>query len=468
MKPKMFNVIESNGNWLLGGPTTTANAGQRINAENLHLSLILNFIRTSGATTRQDIENQTGLGRAIVMDRLSILTKLGLLVGGEFAPSTGGRAARQIRFNEAAGLVLLASIDDSSIGVAAADLSGHLLLEHHESTSAEEGPNVILRRVITLFEWMFELEQPRREVWGIGIAVSGRVETPSSQPFGSPKFDSMPGWADYPLVEELAARYGVPVWVSGATQMKTLGEQRIGSGAGVQNMIYVDLAKEITAGLISRGHLHTGAQGGAGMIGHFLIHENNTTPCSCGKIGCLETAAGSDAITREATRAAHNGQSRLLAEIVATSGRPTPADVGAAAQRGDPVSAEIMARSGRLVGAALAELANVFNPSLIVLAGSVALASDIILATIREEVYRRSHPLVTRDLSIVRSQISDSAALSGTAISVIDELFSMVPLSFWVAHGAPMRHPGIAEIIRKLREAFSVQDNRPRPPVAMN
>lgn len=463
----MFNLIESNGKRLLGGLTATANVGQRFDAENLNLSLILNLIRSGGATTRQDIENQSGLGRAIVVDRLSTLTTLGLIVDGALAPSTGGRAARHVRFNEAAGLILLASIDASSIGVAAADLSGHLLLEHHESSSAEEGPKVILRRLTTLFEWILEQQQPCRDVWGIGIAVSGRVETPSGQPFVSPKFHSMPGWEDYPLVEELAARYGVPVWVQGATQMKTLGEQRAGTSAGVQNMIYVDLDKEITAGLISQGHLHTGAQGGAGLIGHFLTNENNTTRCRCGKVGCLETAAGSDAIVREAMRAAQNDQSRLLAEILATSGEPTLADVGAAAQRGDPVSAEILARSGRLIGAALAEVANVFNPSLIVLAGNVAQASDIILATIQEVVYRRSHPLITRDLSIVRSHISDSAALSGTAISVIDELFSMVPLSFWVAYGAPMRHPGNAEIIASIREAFAVQDNRPRPPVTM-
>ena len=160
----MFKLIESNGKWLLGSSTTTAKAGQRFVAENLNLTLILNLIRSGGATTRQDIENQSGLGRAIVVDRLSTLTTLGLIVDGAFAPSTGGRAARHVRFNEAAGLILLASIDTSSLGVAVADLSGHLLLEHHESISAVEGPKVIIRRLITLFDWMLELQQPCREV----------------------------------------------------------------------------------------------------------------------------------------------------------------------------------------------------------------------------------------------------------------------------------------------------------------
>ena len=461
----MISWLEPNERWTPTATGTASSTRQRVDAENFNLALILNLIRTGQAKTRQEIERQSGLGRAIVMDRLATLMELGLIEEGELAPSTGGRAPRHVRFNECAGLVLLASIEGSSIGVAVADLSGRLLVEHHEAASPEDGPEAFFERLTTLFDWILEQREPGSDVWGIGIAVSGRVEVPAGQPFVSPRFHGMPGWEDYPLVERLAARYGTAIWVRGGIPMKTLGEQRAGAGQGVPNMIYVDLDREITAGLISEGHLHTGAQGGAGMIGHFAAQEHNTALCKCGNVGCLETAAGSGAIVREATHAAEGGQSRLLAETLAASGELSPADVGAAAQRGDPVGAELMARSGRLVGTALAELANAFNPSLIVLAGSVAQASDIVLATIREAVYRRSHPLVTRDLSIVRSQMSGSAVLVGTVMSVVDEIFATESLSFWVAHGSPLSHPGIVTQLSKIRESASNNERKPKPPV---
>ena len=40
---------------------------------------------------------------------------------------------------------------------------------------------------------------------------------------------------------------------------------------------------------------------------------------------------------------------------------------------------------------------------------------EIILAAVREAIYRRSHPLATRDLRIVRSELAGSAELIGAA-----------------------------------------------------
>ena len=53
----------------------------------------------------------------------------------------------------------------------------------------------------------------------------------------------------------------------------------------------------------------------------------------------------------------------------------------------------------------LASVVNFFNPSLIVIGGGVANSPDLLLASIRETVYRRSLPLATRDLLIQRSSL---------------------------------------------------------------
>jgi ROK family len=75
------------------------------------------------------------------------------------------------------------------------------------------------------------------------------------------------------------AKYQVPVWVSNATQMTTLGELRTGSGRDVRDMLFVDLGKEITAGIVCDGRVYRGAQGGAGLIGHIATTEDSTVLC---------------------------------------------------------------------------------------------------------------------------------------------------------------------------------------------
>ena len=193
----------------------------------------------------------------------------------------------------------------------------------------------------------------------------------------------------------------------------TLGEVAPGGLRPGTHLIFVDLGAEISAGLISDGRLQRGAQGVAGRIGHVCVDDGSTVVCRCGNTGCLEAVAGAEAIVREAQLAAGQGRSRRLAETLMANGELTVFDVGLAAQVGDAFSAELLSRCGRLIGGVLAALVNTLNPSTIVLGGDVAQTGDILLAAIREAVYRRSHPLVTRELRVTRSQMGGSAGLGG-------------------------------------------------------
>ena len=51
----------------------------------------------------------------------------------------------------------------------------------------------------------------------------------------------------------------------------------------------------------------------------------------------------------------------------------------------------------------------------IVIGGELAQTGDICLAAIREGIYRHAQPLLSRDLSIVRSRMGRSAGLVGAA-----------------------------------------------------
>ena len=86
----------------------------------------------------------------------------------------------------------------------------------------------------------------------------------------------------------------------------------------------------------------------------------------------------------------------MAARLLAEKGSLEASDVAYAASHGDPVSLELIADAGRLIGRMLAAIVNLFNPSLIVIGGGVAASGDVLLATIRESVYRRSLPLATR------------------------------------------------------------------------
>jgi predicted NBD/HSP70 family sugar kinase len=407
-------------------------------AERRSLATVLNIVRARGPLTRHDVEHLSGLRRATVTERLEALNRLALVRAGDLARPTGGRAPRLVEFRADAGLVLVAMIDAGRLGAAVADLAGRLLIEHHEAFDTAAAPADLAGRLATLFDWLLEQHQEGRRVWGVGLAMGGPIEPRADAHSVSGQARHFPKSGNDILVAELQRHHPVPVAVRNSVQMQALGELRAGSGIGARNLLVVDLGHEIAAGLISEGQLHRGAEGAAGMIGHSPVANGSTAICRCGNTGCLEAVAGTLAIEREAAEAAGDGRSPILAEVLAATGAITVAEIGLAAQRGDAFSAELLSRCGRQIGSVLAALTNALNPSLLILGGEIAETGDILLAAVREAVYRRSHPLVTRDLRIIRSQMGASAGLVGSALALIDDLFSADFLAEWIMLGTPV------------------------------
>jgi predicted NBD/HSP70 family sugar kinase len=347
-----------------------------------------------------------------------------------------------MRFVAEAGAILVASIERSSASVALADLSGRLIVEHHEAVELADGPEAILDRVTNLFIWLLDERGGKDRVWAIGVALPEPVlaYTNDGDAFGIVSLDVLKSWRAFDFAAKLSLRFKAPAWARGGAQMTTYGEFKAGASQGGGDLLFMKLGHSIAAGFVSAGRLHRGAQGFAGMIGHAPTGESDVT-CHCGAKGCLEALASGDAIAREARAAAIDGRSRYLADINERNGEVTATDVGHGAQLGDAFCAEFLARCGRLVGASLAPLVNLLNPAFVVLGGSVAESADVLLASVREAVYRQSHPLATRDLRILRSQLGGTAALIGAACLVSDEIFSPPMLQNWIAYGSPRRLP---------------------------
>ena len=208
----------------------------------------------------------------------------------------------------------------------------------------------------------------------------------------------MPGWDGYPIRERFAARYDAPVWVDNDVNLLAMGEWRSGVAAGHDNVVVVKVGTGIGAGIISDGHLHRGAQGSAGDVGHIQVTEDPPVICRCGNIGCLEALAGGGALGRAGETAALEGRSERLRLALDQGGSVSAQDVARAASFGDPAAVALLQSGGRRIGSMLASVVNFFNPSLVVIGGGVANSPDQFLASIREAVYRRSLPLATRDL----------------------------------------------------------------------
>jgi predicted NBD/HSP70 family sugar kinase len=173
----------------------------------------------------------------------------------------------------------------------------------------------------------------------------------------------------------------------------------------------------VGAGLLLEGQLYRGATGSAGEIGHITIDENGPL-CTCGNRGCLEAFVGGSAIVRKAQEAARKNQRTLLADLV---GSPdfSAMDVMTAARRGDLVAQRIVAEAGSHLGTAIASMVNLFNPSMVVIGGSISQIGDLLLEPIRTAVTKRSLLPASRSVRICASLLGRRSCAMGAVVQAI-------------------------------------------------
>ncbi|HLN15343.1 MAG TPA: ROK family protein [Acidimicrobiales bacterium] len=220
-------------------------------------------------------------------------------------------------------------------------------------------------------------EAPAAVVCGVGCG--GPMDGDTVSPL------NIPGWRGFPLRAELAELTGLPTFVDNDAKALALGEGWTGAAAGRREYMAMVVSTGVGGGIVLDGRLLDGRLGNAGHVGHVIVVPDGRR-CPCGARGCLEAEASGGAI------AARTG--RLAAEA--------PPDV--------------VERTGMLVGRAVADVANLLDLPLVVIAGSVALGfGEPFFAAAQAEVDRSARLDFSRGTRVVPAGLGDEGPLVGAA-----------------------------------------------------
>lgn len=365
---------------------------------------LLSVLMDGRPRTRAEIVVETGLARSTVRARLDLLMTAGLVSDIGEDVSNGGRPSSRFAFHAGARLVLAADVGATHATVAIADLGCRLLAVEQIELDIADGPTVVL--ALLMKTWRELLPTGGVPVAGVGIGLTGSVEHSTGRPNDPP---IMPGWDGFDVPGMVAAELGVPVLVDNEVNLMALGEYTT-AFPEAEHMIAVKVATGIGSGLISNGVLHRGAVGAAGDLGHIQASHGGDALCRCGNTGCLEAVASGPAM---AVNLRELGVDAL-----------TTADVVRLVRSGSLEAGQVVRQAGRDIGEVLAACVSMFNPSLLVVGGLVAQAGEMLLAGVRESVYRRSLPLATENLRIVAPKAGLEAGVVGAAAMVVKHVLS--------------------------------------------
>ncbi|TFB68643.1 ROK family transcriptional regulator [Cryobacterium glaciale] len=368
---------------------------------------LFQLLRDGIPRTRAELAASTGLARSTITSRIDNLLDLGLITPVADAASTGGRPSARIAINPGARVVAAADIGATHATVAICDLAGTVLTEKRNRLQIAEGPESVLSWLITTIDTLLaDLNRPHDELIAIGVGLPGPVEHSTGRPSNPP---IMPGWNDYDVPARIQLYFPVPVLVDNDVNIMALGE-RAHSWPHTNDMVFLKVATGIGSGIISDGGLRRGAYGTAGDVGHIPVGRGAGVTCRCGNTGCLEAIAAAPALAK-ALRGAG---------LEANSG----ADVVELVEAGNLTAIRFVREAGRAIGEMLNMCVSILNPSLIVIGGSMAQSGEHLIAGIREEVYSRSMPLASQNLTIVASKTGAQAGVIGAGILAIEHVLS--------------------------------------------
>lgn len=371
---------------------------------------VLALFRDGTALTRAQVMDRTGLSRTTVNQRLDQLLQARLIVAsGEDSP-TRGRPATRFAFNAGRGVLLVADLGATGMRCAVCDLNGVIIAERQRSIDITVGPEKILGQVEKLLHGLLEQAgHTPADVHGIGMAVPGPVDFVRRTVVNPP---IMTGWDGYDIQGRFARTYDCPVLVDKDVNAMAFGEYRR-TYPQVGHLLMLKLGTGIGSGVVVGGQIYRGADGAAGDIGHSQLtqpDDEDQPLCRCGNVGCVEAYVGGWALMRDLQAAGRDVASVDAAIELTLSG--------------DPVAVQITRRAGRVLGASVAGAVSLFNPRVVVIGGQLARVEGQLFAGIREMVYRRSLPLATTRLQIVRSTLDTAAGPIGLALLVADAIFA--------------------------------------------
>jgi glucokinase len=290
------------------------------------------------------------------------------------------------------------------------DASGKVLATSRRDTPREGGSELTRTIAAVALELMQE-----HSITAVGVSAAGFVSSDRKTMLATP---NIADWNGVQLEVELTKLIGLPVVIENDANAAAWGEAKFGAGRNQAHMMMLTIGTGVGGGIVINNELYRGAFGIAAEFGHLRVVPEGHL-CGCGARGCFEQYASGSALrrhAREAISASPDLARNLLARGDGTIDGLTGQAITDAAREGDAVALAAFQTTAQYLGAGIASLAVLLDPSCVVIGGGVIDAGEILLAPTREAMKRYmpfagKHPYP----EIVAAELGNEAGLVGVA-----------------------------------------------------
>lgn len=312
------------------------------------------------------------------------------------------------------------ALDLGGTKLAAASFSeqGDILFKATRSLDKKKGTEVGKLISQEANEMLKNVEKMNESVSAIGICVPGIAHGETGKVWAP----NIPGWEDYPLLEDLKQSLHnkkIKIKIDSDRACYILGETWKGNARGCRDAIFLSVGTGIGAGILINNEVLRGSNDIAGAIGWMALDKPfKEKYISCGDFEYNASGEGILKVVKEMLSNANYSESvlkKLSSDVLSTKA------VFDGYDNGDELSIKVISNAIAYWGMAVANLVSLFNPEKIIFGGGVFGPALKFLDLIYDEAKKWAQPVSIRQVTLQGSSLGNDAGLYGAGLLALKD-----------------------------------------------
>ncbi|MBX3142297.1 MAG: ROK family transcriptional regulator [Trueperaceae bacterium] len=379
---------------------THGGALRRERIRSLNQSAVINAIHRYGRISRTDLAAELHLSPAAITSITAPFVEEGLVIEAEVGVSASvGRKPILLGINYDHSYVLGMKVMNQAVLASLTNLNAEVKQVRGVPLTSTDVDSVLdaITELTTQLKGAAGVAPQR--VIGLGVSLPGVVDLTA----GSVRHSELLGWDTVPLADLLQSRLGLPTLVENDVNALAAAHAWFGHGRDHGSFLVVTVGRGVGLGIVIGGQLYRGPRGGAGELGHTRatpIAPRVMTPATT----TLEGLLGDAALLRQA---------RAL--VPGFGPEDGVEELTKRAANGNAAALDLLADAGSCLGVAIADLVNVFAPTLVILGGEGMRNGAFLLPHVRSALDEYVFGGLGDELELVVDTWGDDAWARGAA-----------------------------------------------------
>ena len=229
------------------------------------------------------------------------------------------------------------------------------------------------------------------------------------------------GWKNVNFRKVLASATRRPTYIANDANGAAYAEALWGSGEGSSSLVAITIGTGVGGGIVFDGVMWEGVNGFAAEMGHVIIDADGRQ-CVCGKRGCLEAYCSATALIKETKRyMTLYPESEMWKLCEGNIDRVSGKTAFLAKAKGDEAASRVVDEFISYLAIGVSNAINTLQPDVVCIGGGISREGEVLMAPLREKVYRRSFGTEHARTKVVAATFKNDAGIFGGALLGLQE-----------------------------------------------